>query len=160
MEQVDFGQSLKNIPFGGKKEYVKQMTHSIRKTVFSMRWAAAFYLGIIKESDEVKETYGFNSQKKVPYVEELKDFCSEVTHLIDGVRWRKNVSNSVQQKLRDTIRDLAGNSDTPMMYAKADKSDKFYKRRGAANCARRQRAQRIHPARFWLYQGTPGEMET
>ena len=37
MEQVDFDQSLKNIPFGGKKEYVKQMTHSIRKTDFSMR---------------------------------------------------------------------------------------------------------------------------
>ena len=92
-----------------------------------MRWAAAFYLGIIKESDEVKETYGFNSQKKVPYVEELKDFCSEVTHLIDGVRWRKNVSNPVQQNLRDTIRDLAGNSDDPVMYAKADKSDKYYK---------------------------------
>ena len=86
MEQVDFGQSLKNIPFGGKKEYIKQTTHSIRKTVFAMRWAAAFYLGLIPPNDNPKETYGFPSQKPVPQVDELKDFCSEATHLIDGLK--------------------------------------------------------------------------
>ena len=52
MEQVNFDQSLRNIPFGSRKEYTKQMTHSIRRTLFNMRWAAAFYLGIIKSKDE------------------------------------------------------------------------------------------------------------
>ena len=58
----------------------------------------------------------------------MKEFCSETTHLIDGLKWRKNVSNQFQHNLRDTVNDLAGDDpDNPMMYAKADKSDKYYK---------------------------------
>ena len=57
MEEKDFNQSLKNIPFGARKEYTKQLTHSLRKTIFSMRWAAAFYLGILESSDMDKDMY-------------------------------------------------------------------------------------------------------
>ena len=78
MDKINFGgKSVKNIPFGSRKEYSKQITHSLRKTVFSMRWAAAFYLGILKSNDEKKETYGLPSQATVPLVPELYNFCTD-----------------------------------------------------------------------------------
>ena len=124
MEEKDFNQSLRNIPFGARKEYVKQLTNSVRRTVFSMRWAAAFFLNIIESNDTNKETYGFPSQKKVPFVEELREFSSRVTDLIDNISWRTNVSNPVQQNLRNTLNDLNDHPDK--MYVKSDKGDKHY----------------------------------
>ena len=40
MQQVQFETSMKNIPLGGKKEYVMQLTKSVRKVVYAMSWAA------------------------------------------------------------------------------------------------------------------------
>ena len=34
MQQVNFETSMKNIPLGGKKEYVMQLTKSVRKVVY------------------------------------------------------------------------------------------------------------------------------
>ena len=55
MEQVKFETSMKNIPLGGKKEYAMQLTHSIRKVVYAMSWAAFIFLNNIQ--CEEKETY-------------------------------------------------------------------------------------------------------
>ena len=71
MKQVNYETSMKNIPLGGKKEYTMQLTHSIRKVVYAMSWAAFIFLNDIQCKE--KETYGFRSQKKMPIVEELKD---------------------------------------------------------------------------------------
>ena len=68
---------MKNIPLGGNKEYVMQLTHSIRKVVYAMSWAAFIFLNDIQCED--KETYGFRSQKPMPMVEELKDFKDATT---------------------------------------------------------------------------------
>ena len=38
---------MKNIPLGGNKEYVMQLTHSIRKVVYAMSWAAFIFLNDI-----------------------------------------------------------------------------------------------------------------
>ena len=46
---------MKNIPLGGKKEYVMQLTHSVRKVVYAMSWAAFIFLNNIQ--CEEKETY-------------------------------------------------------------------------------------------------------
>ena len=55
---------MKNIPLGGKKEYVMQLHKSVRKVVYAMSWAAFIFLNNIQ--CEEKETYGFRSQKKMP----------------------------------------------------------------------------------------------
>ena len=39
MEQLKFETSMKNIPLGGNKEYVMQLTQSVRKVVYAMSWA-------------------------------------------------------------------------------------------------------------------------
>ena len=36
MQQVTFDTSMENIPLGGNKEYVMQLTKSIRKVVYAM----------------------------------------------------------------------------------------------------------------------------
>ena len=36
MQQVQFETSMKNIPLGGKKEYVMQLTKSVRKVVYNI----------------------------------------------------------------------------------------------------------------------------
>ena len=40
MKQVQYETSMKNIPLGGNKEYVMQLTKSVRKVVYAMSWAA------------------------------------------------------------------------------------------------------------------------
>ena len=70
MEQLKFETSMKNIPLGGNKEYVMQLTQSVRKVVYAMSWAAFIFLNNIQ--CEEKETYGFRSQKPMPNVEELR----------------------------------------------------------------------------------------
>ena len=125
MDQVNFGgKSVKNIPLGSKKEYSKQMTHSIRKVVFNMRWAAAFALGIIQSGKEKKETWGFPNQDTVPWVPELADFSNAVTSLIDGIKWRRYASNPLQQEMRTLMRDNLTNN--PNMIGIADKTRNLY----------------------------------
>ena len=38
MEQLKFETSMENIPFGGNKEYVMQLTQSVRKVVYATQW--------------------------------------------------------------------------------------------------------------------------
>ena len=88
MEQLKFETSMKNIPLGGNKEYVMQLTQSVRKVVYAMSWAAFIFLNNIQ--CEEKETYGFRSQKPMPNVEELKDFKDACVDLIGEItQWNK-----------------------------------------------------------------------
>ena len=89
---------MKNIPLGGNKEYVMQLTKSIRKVVYAMSWAAFIFLNDIQ--CEKKETYGFRSQKAMPVVEELKEFKDACVDLIGGIKWRRNASNPLQRKFK------------------------------------------------------------
>ena len=75
MKQVQYETSMKNIPLGGNKEYVMQLTKSVRKVVYAMSWAAFIFLNDIQ--CEKKETYGFRSQKTMPMVEELKELIQK-----------------------------------------------------------------------------------
>ena len=49
MKQVQYETSMKNIPLGGNKEYVMQLTKSVRKVVYAMSWAALLLNGIKPE---------------------------------------------------------------------------------------------------------------
>ena len=121
MKQLKFETSMKNIPLGGNKEYVMQLTHSIRKVVYAMSWAAFIFLNDIQCED--KETYGFRSQKPMPMVEELKDFKDACVDLIGGIKWRRNASNPLQRKLKEEIKKINNN---PNVIVAADKSHNHY----------------------------------
>ena len=60
----DFGYSLKNIPIPSKKEYSKELTHSVEKFVRNLRWRAHFFLN--PNDRPSKETYGFKYQSPTP----------------------------------------------------------------------------------------------
>ena len=121
MQQVNFETSMKNIPLGGKKEYVMQLTKSVRKVVYAMSWAAFIFLNNIQ--CEEKETYGFRSQKKMPIVEELEDFKDALVDLVGGIKWRRNASNPLQRKLREDIKKINKN---PNVIVAADKTHNHY----------------------------------
>ena len=121
MQQVQFETSMKNIPLGGKKEYVMQLTKSVRKVVYAMSWAAFIFLNNIQ--CEEKETYGFRSQKPMPNVEELKDFKDACVDLIGGIKWGRNASNPLQRKLKEDIKKINNN---PNVIVAADKSHNHY----------------------------------
>ena len=121
MQQVQFETSMKNIPLGGKKEYVMQLTKSVRKVVYAMSWAAFIFLNNIQ--CEEKETYGFGSQKKMPIVDELEDFKDALVDLVGGIKWRRNASNPLQRKLREDIKKINKN---PNVIVAADKTHNHY----------------------------------
>ena len=98
-----------------------QLTHSIRKVVYAMSWAAFIFLNDIQCED--KETYGFRSQKPMPMVEELKDFKDACVDLIGGIKWRRNASNPLQSKLKEDIKKINKN---PNVIVAADKSHNHY----------------------------------
>ena len=61
------------------------------------------------------------SQADILAAEPFPDVAHAIS-LIDSLSWRTNVSNTVQQNLRDTLNDLNDNQDK--MYVKSDKGDK------------------------------------
>ena len=101
LDQVNFQTSMKNIPLGGRREYVMQLSHSTAKVVKNMAWQALFILTAAQP--ERKETFGFCSQKKKPIIEEMKPFEAD---LVASVEWRENVSNELQQKLKNDCRQI------------------------------------------------------
>ena len=123
MEQVNFAGSLKNIPQAGREEYVMKMTNSVRRLLTPMTWTAAFVLGILQPGKE-KETYGFNSLEKPPYVPELEPFKERLAdELVGGLKWKKN-TNNFQQKMREDISNMDRSKD---LYIAGDKSSNYYK---------------------------------
>ena len=119
LDQVNFQTSMKNIPLGGRREYVMQLSHSTAKVVKNMAWQALFILTAAQP--ERKETFGFCSQKKKPIIEEMKPFEAD---LVASVEWRENVSNELQQKLKNDCRQI--DTDKNVIVA-ADKSNNFYR---------------------------------
>ena len=88
MEQVQFSGSMKNIPQGSREEYVMGITHRMRVLYAGMAWHAAFVLGILKPGKN-KETYGFNSLEKFPYVPQLDTFKDGLANIVANLKWKK-----------------------------------------------------------------------
>ena len=104
LDQVNYQTSMKNIPLGGRREYVMQLSHSTAKLVKNMAWQALFILTAAQP--QRKETFGFCSQKKKPILEEMKPFEANMADLVAGVEWRDNVSNELQNKLKNDCRQI------------------------------------------------------
>ena len=114
MQQVNFETSMKNIPLGGKKEYVMQLTKSVRKVVYAMSWAAFIFLNNIQ--CEEKETYGFRSQKKMPIVDELEDFKDALVDLVlYGDSASINRKNEVWGYCRHSKRHMLSSAKVPAL---------------------------------------------
>ena len=111
----DFGYSLKNIPIPSKKEYLKELTHSVEKFVRNLRWRAHFFLN--PNDKPSKECYGFTSIRAPPQIMELKQFEDRLFTLIRNIEFRP-YTNTFQDKLRRDIKDI---EDSNYVFVAADK---------------------------------------
>ena len=117
----EFGYSLKNIPIPSKKEYLKELTHSVEKFVRNLRWRAHFFLN--PNDRPSKETYGFKSIRAPPQIKELKQFEDRLFTLIRNIEFRP-YTNTFQEKLR---RDIKVIEDSDDVFVAADKTTNYYK---------------------------------
>ena len=86
LDQVNFEYSMKNIVIPSKKEYLLQLTHSVRKCVNNLRWSAEIFLRP-KPAKKKKENFGFKSIKSAEPVAEMKDFEDKIYDLVKNVKF-------------------------------------------------------------------------
>ena len=123
MQQVNFKQSLKNIPLSSHKEYVMRLTHYFANFGHSLGWGVHHYFSD-KEEDVRKETYGFPTQRKPPdeAMKLLKPFLNALAKIAGNIRFRKT-SSEFQKNLSRTVSSIDKN---PKMLVSADKTSNFY----------------------------------
>ena len=85
-----------------------------------MRWKALEFLGKIDSTR--KETYGFNSCKRPPIVDELSDFENELMFLLRNIEFR-NINNNFQRNWNDYIKRI---NTSEKVLVKEDKSRNNY----------------------------------
>ena len=86
-----------------------------------MRWKTLEFLG--KLDSTRKETYGFNSCKCPPIVDELSDFENKLMFLVKNIEFR-NINNRNISNLNDDIKRI---NTSKKVIVKADKSRNIYK---------------------------------
>ena len=123
MEQVNFSYSTKNIPVAPKSSYLKCLIDKTESFIRRLRWKCFFYKNPQATSAQ-KETYGFNSTKSPPPMDDLKEFESRLTDLIQNVEFRNDTHNQFQNNLK---KDLKAVTEDKRVTVKADKTTNYYK---------------------------------
>lgn len=113
---------MKNIPFTSKSEYTKRLIEKTESVLKRMRWKAFFFLNPEIKAEE-KETYGFNSRKTPPQIDEMIKFEDDLLQLIGNIKFRKT-NCRFQSNLQKDIRKIK-NSDHLLI--PADKTNNYYK---------------------------------
>ena len=115
LKQVNFKQSLKNIPPSGRKEHSMKFSHYLERFMKHVEWQ-----GYLKEAgfdeENRKETYGFPSQKSPPWKDGvisplLKPFREEVAKLAGSIKYKPQ-KKSIERN--------------PNMLIASDKTSTFY----------------------------------
>ena len=122
MDTFQFDYSTKNIPYAKLDSYTRRLIEKTEKFIRSLRWRAYFYLHPEAKSKQ-KETYGFNSRKTPPVIEEMRTFENRMAETIKNIEFKK-CDNSFQQKLK---KDLNKIKSEEHLIVKADKTTNYYK---------------------------------
>ena len=93
MEQVNFGQSLKNIPTPDAKTYRESLIESLDKVIKSCRWKAKCFLKPFSKQN--KETFGLKSIKSPEAIPELKNFENDLIHMAQNIEFRQYENNFI-----------------------------------------------------------------
>ena len=92
------------------------------KLIRNMRWRAYHYLHPTNTSSD-KETYGLNSRKAPPVVEEMKAFQNRTTELIRGIEFDER-TNDFQKELAKDVKCVRYDDQ---LVIKVDKTTNFYR---------------------------------
>lgn len=113
---------MKNIPCASQEQYLRRLIEKTETLIRNMRWRAFFYLHP-EANVSTKKTYGFNSSKTPPVVEEMRTFESKMTNLIQNIQFNNNYNN-IQQQMKKDIKQI---NEEKKLIIKADKTTNFYK---------------------------------
>ena len=124
MEQVNFKQSLKNIPAPTQQQYCELLIMSLDKTAKNFRKKAEIFLkNNTNKNTTNKETFGIKSIKNPSAVPELKNFENDLINLAQNVEF-KHYNNDVQMNMKRICDDIKAE---PKLIIPADKTSNFYK---------------------------------
>ena len=123
MELKDFELAMKNIPIAGKKEYQIQLLHSVNVFIKNAKWRACFALNL-NENENRKNTYGFNSTRAPPFIEELVELQKKLIEMVRNVKYVDTIRNELQDRLRKETKEIKKDSK---LFVPADKTSNHYK---------------------------------
>ena len=119
-EKINFEYSLKNIGEPSKMQYLLALIDQTRKFVFRVRWRAFHILN--PSRGNMKETFGFNTQKPAPKLKELELFEEKMVEMIKNVEFHRK-TNRLQEKLKEDRRKINRSSK---VFIPADKTSNYY----------------------------------
>ena len=114
---------MKNIPIAGKKEYQIQLLHSVNVFIKNAKWRACFALNL-NENENRKNTYGFNSTRAPPFIEELVELQKKLIEMVRNVKYVDTIRNELQDRLRKETKEIKKDSK---LFVPADKTSNHYK---------------------------------
>ena len=88
MEKFEIEYSMKNIPIPSLRQYKIQLISKFEKVIKRMRWKSLKFLGKLS-SDNNNQTFGFQSTKCRPPVNELVDFEKDMMLMVKNIKFRK-----------------------------------------------------------------------
>ena len=115
---------MKNIPIPNKQSYTKSMIGKLHDFIKRIRWKAFFSMNPQAASQSHRETYGFNSEKTPPQIQELVPFENDLYHLIKNIEYTDQPRNHFQKKLQKDAKEVRSSQ---AMYIPADKTTNIYK---------------------------------
>ena len=121
MEQVNFGQSLKNIPTPDVKTYRENLIESLDKVIKSFRWKAKCFLKPFAKQN--KENFGLKTIKSPEAIPELKNFENDLINMAQNIKFR-HFESKLQKDLKKTCENI---KTEPKLIIPADKTSNFYK---------------------------------
>ena len=94
MEQVNFGQSLKNIPVPDNKQYSQMLISSADRFLETMKWKLFHHFNPPKTGKKVKANFGFPTMKAAPRpapdriaAKPFKEFDDGLLNIIQNVEF-------------------------------------------------------------------------
>ena len=101
-------------------QYLLALIDQTRKFVFRVRWRAFHILN--PSRGNMKETFGFNTQKPAPKLKELELFEEKMIEMIKNVEFHRK-TNRLQEKLKEDRRKINRSSK---VFIPADKTSNYY----------------------------------
>jgi len=123
MEKINLGYSLKNIPIPKRDLYMKALIDKTHKFLKRMRWRAYFFDNPA-QSNQRRETFGFNSEKSPPSVKDTLPFESDMYQLIGNIEFKQHYNNKLQTKINTDMRKIR---ESDSLFVSADKTTNLYK---------------------------------
>ena len=123
-DKVNWDYFTKNIPYPSETEYRLILVEKTSKFLKNVRWKALAFL-YPNQYREIKETFGFKSEKNPPEIMEIKSFEDRILNMIENVQFREKSrrKNSFQKQMSNDIKGMSKEH----VYVKSDKTKNYFK---------------------------------